>query len=347
LKIKVGVLGATGLVGQRFVQFLQYHPYFRITDLIASDKSSGKRYGEACSYDSGFSFKEKILSMDVKSIKDNIDCDMFFSALPSKNANKIENDLAKKGFRVLSNAGSHRMDEDVPLLIPEVNPDHIKLIDFQKKNRKTDGFIVTNPNCTTTQLVLALKPLNDAFGVKKLFVTSLQALSGAGYPGVKSLDIIDNIIPYIGGEEEKIEEETGKLLGRVHETGIKYADLKVTAHCNRVNVSDGHLECVSVELNEKPDIDTLKKVLKNFKGVPQKLGLPSAPKRPIVVMEDENRPQPRLDRNIENGMSCIVGRIREDALLDYKFIILGHNTIRGAAGGSILNAELLHAKKYI
>jgi aspartate-semialdehyde dehydrogenase len=239
------------------------------------------------------------------------------------------------------------MKGDVPLIIPEVNSKHLQLIPVQKENNKWDGFIVTNPNCTTTQLVLALKPLHDAFSVTKVTVTSMQALSGAGYDGVSSLDIIDNIIPYIEDEERKIEEETPKLLGDFEENGIIKAEIAISAHCNRVNVSDGHLECVSVSFDEETDIGSLKDALSNFASEPQALNLYSAPKHPVMVMEELDRPQPRLDKNMENGMASIVGRIREDPILDFKFLILGHNTIRGAAGCAVLNAELLVAKKYL
>lgn len=344
--MKVGVIGATGIVGQRFVQLLQGHPVFELTEVVASERSAGKTLSEACRHKIG-PMPESVAAMEVKGIGEDLNCELVFSALPSSVAGRVEKELARRGLVVASNASSHRMDKDVPLIIPEVNPEHLQLIEVQKRKRKTDGFIVTNPNCTTIQLVLALKPLHDAFTLEKVNVVSMQALSGAGYPGVASMSIIDNILPYIGGEEEKIEDEPLKLLGTVQGDGVVDADIVVSASCNRVNVSDGHLECVSVKLKEKTDVDSIKEVMRNFRALPQELKLPSAPEQPVVVMEEDDRPQPKLDRNIEKGMACVVGRVREDTVLDFKFLVLGHNTIRGAAGASILNAELLHAQKYI
>jgi aspartate-semialdehyde dehydrogenase len=345
--MKVGILGATGLVGGRFISLLQDHPEFLVTEVCASEKSQGKTYKEACRNIWGFAFSEDINSMEIKDWNSDLDCDLLFSALPGKEAGVIESDCAKRGYPVISNASSYRMESDVPLIIPEVNPQHLQLIETQKIHRNWDGFIVTNPNCTTIQLVLALKPLHDAFTVKKVAVASLQALSGAGYDGVSSLDIMDNVIPYIPGEEEKIQEETLKLLGNFKENSVVNADIQVSAQCNRVNVSDGHLECVYVAFDKKTDIDSLKDVLRSFSAEPQEMNLPSAPKHPIIIMDEQNRPQPRLDRNLENGMASIIGRIRTDPIFDYKFLVLGHNTVRGAAGGTILNAEFLCAKNYV
>lgn len=344
--MKVGVIGATGIVGQRFVHMLQSHPFFELAEIVASETSAGMRFSEACRYKIG-PIPQNVAEKEIKSIGQSLDCELVFSALPSSVAGKVEGDLARKGLVVASNASSHRMDEDVPLVIPEVNPEHLRLIEIQKQRRKTDGFIVTNPNCTTIQLVLALKPLHDAFILEKVNVVSMQALSGAGYSGVDSLDIADNVIPFIKGEEEKVEKETLKLLGTLQGSSVINADISVSASCNRVNVNNGHLECVSVKFKEKTDVESVREVMRNFRGFPQELKLPSAPKNPLVVMEEYDRPQPRLDKNVEGGMACVIGRIREDAILDFKFLVLGHNTIRGAAGASILNAELLHAQKYI
>lgn len=341
--MKVGVIGATGMVGQVFICLLHNHPFFELTEVAATDRSAGKPLSEACRYTS--SLPSKTASLEVKHIKEELDCDLVFSAVPSNVAGKIEDSLAEKGMVVASNAGAHRMDRDVPLVIPEVNPEHLALIEIQKKRR--DGYIITNPNCSTIQLVLALKPIHEAFTIKKVHVVTMQALSGAGYPGVASLDIIDNVLPYIENEEEKLETEPLKLLGKIENDCIAYEEMKISASCNRVNVSDGHLESVAVELEEGPDLETVKETMRKFKGVPQKLSLPSAPEHPLHVLEDPTRPQPRLDRNREKGMACTIGRVREDSVLDFKFLVLGHNTIRGAAGASILNAELLHAKGYL
>lgn len=335
--------GATGVVGQQFVYLLQDHPTFELTELIASERSKGKNYGDACNHKMGLPVSKSIAEKAVVGLEEDLDCELVFSALPSQVAGKIETRLAMDGLAVSSNAGAHRMEANVPLVIPEVNPDHFQLI----KHQKTDGFIVTNPNCTTSQLVLALKPLEDGFGLEGVLLTSMQALSGAGYPGVASLDVIDNVLPFIQGEEEKVESETLKLLGTLKEEKIVPADIAISASCNRVNVFNGHLECVSVKLKEKTTVEAIKDELRNFRGLPQKLKLPSAPPRPIIVMNSVDRPQPRLDRDIGQGMASVVGRIRKDVVLDFKFIVLGHNLIRGAAGASILNAELLHAMKYI
>lgn len=336
-------MGATGVVGQQFVYLLQNHPLFELTELIASERSRGKTYRDACNHKTGLSISESIAEKEVNGLEADLDCELLFSALPSQVAGKIEAKLARDGLAVSSNASAHRLESNIPLVIPEVNLDHFQLI----KHQKTDGFIVTNPNCTTSQLVLVLKPLEDSFGLEKVSVVSMQALSGAGYPGVASLDVIDNVIPFIQGEEEKVELETLKLLGKVKDGKIVPADIAISASCNRVNVLSGHLECLSVKLKEKTDVESIKDKLRNFNGLPQKLKLPSAPARPIIVMDAIDRPQPRLDRDIEKGMASVVGRIRKDVVLDFKLIVLGHNLIRGAAGASILNAELLHAMRYI
>ncbi|MBI3984829.1 MAG: aspartate-semialdehyde dehydrogenase [Candidatus Levybacteria bacterium] len=346
-KIPVGILGATGNVGQRFVQLLEGHPWFEVKFVCASEKSLGKRYEEIVNWKVSPRIPKDIAKLKVRLCVPDFNARVVFSALDSSVAGPIEEEFAKKGYIVISNSKNHRMDSDVPLLIPEVNPEHLDLINIQKTRFKGKGFIVTNPNCTTIGLTLALKPLQDAFGISRVSVVSMQALSGAGYPGVASLDAVDNVVPYIGDEEEKVETEPLKLLGSVGSGKINNAKMIISAHCNRVAVRDGHLESVTVELIKKPAIEDVVKAFKSFKGLPQKLNLPSAPADPIIVRTEEDRPQPVLDRDINNGMSVSVGRIRQSAIFDIKFTLLVHNTIRGAAGAAILNAELLKAKKLI
>jgi len=346
-KIKVGILGATGMVGQRFIELLQNHPWFEIAELAASEKSAGKAYQEAMQgrWKVSAEIPEKARKIMVKECKPNLDCKLIFSALDSSVAGAIEEDFAGNGYIVSSNSKNHRMDNDVPLLIPEVNPEHLSIIS-QQKRRFGKGCIVTNPNCAAMGLVIALKPLHTAFGLKKAFVTTMQALSGAGYPGFASLDILDNVVPYIGGEEEKIETESLKLLGKVKHNKFSFADIKISAQCNRVNVSDGHLEAVNAELIKKADLEEVKSAFRNFNPL-KKLSLPSAPNPPIIVREEIDRPQPKYDRDLGNGMAVSVGRIRKCNILDYRFLVLSHNTIRGAAGAAILNAELMKVEGYI
>ena len=347
-KIKTGILGATGTVGQRFVQLLQGHPWFEITALAASTASAGRPYGEVCRWKVSAEMPPAVRDMTVEECAPGLDCDLVFSALPGEVAGPIEEDLAAAGYFVSSNAKNHRLDPDVPLLIPEVNPDHIQAIDHQQRQRGWGrGFIVTSPNCSVTQLVLALKPLQDRFGLRTVMVTTLQAISGAGYPGLPSWDILGNVIPHIGGEEEKVEAEPRKLLGRLEGHQFQPAPMVISAQCNRVNTVEGHLEAVSVRLGRKAEVDAVVEALRSFAALPQELELPSAPRRPIVVREEVDRPQPRYDRDEQGGMAVVVGRVRECPVLDYKFVVLGHNTVRGAAGGSILNAELLVAKGYL
>ncbi len=346
-KIPVAVLGATGNVGQRFIQLLENHPWFEVAYVCASERSAGKKYKDVVSWKVSAQIPKNVANLTVRSCVPNFSATIAFSALDAEVAGPIEQAFAKKGFALISNTKTHRMDPLVPLLIPEVNPEHIKLIDIQKKNRKSKGFIVTNPNCTTIGLTMVLKPLQDAFGVKTVVVTTMQALSGAGYPGVPSLDIIDNIVPFIGGEEHKVETEPLKLLGTYASGAIQDAKINIAAHCNRVAVRDGHTESVTIEFIKKPTVEQVIKVLSGFKGLPQKLKLPSAPKNPIVVLQDENRPQPLLDRDRGNGMVVTVGRIRKSNVFDINLTLLVHNTIRGAAGAAILNAELLEAKGFI
>ncbi len=335
-KLRVGILGATGSVGQRFVALLSDHPWFTVTALAASEKSAGKYYKDAVNWKMTTPIPNDVGDLTVLEAYPPLPCDLIFSGLDASVAGEIEESFAKSGYPVISNSKNHRMDPDVPLLIPEVNADHIDIIPNQKKNRRyTTGFIVTNPNCSVVGLTIALKPLHDAFGVERVHVVTMQALSGAGFPGVASMDITDNVIPYIGGEEEKLETEPQKILS---------TPILISAQCNRVPVTDGHLEAVSVKLTKKATLEEIKEAFRSFRAQPQELHLPSAPDHPIVVLEEDNRPQPRLDRGMGNGMTVTVGRIRPCSLLDYKFIVLSHNTIRGAAGAAILNAELLYKK---
>jgi len=350
LRRKVAILAATGAVGQRFVQLLEGHPWFEIEVLAASERSAGKKYRDACNWTLESEMPPEIGEMtvvntNVQSMEKAGDVDLVFSALPGDLAGPVEEEFAVK-YPVLSKASAHRLEEDVPLLIPEVNPDHLALIPIQRRRRGWKGFVSTDPNCSTVQLAISLKPLM-AFGLRKVLVSTMQALSGAGYPGVASLDIIDNVVPYIPKEEEKLELETKKILGIFDGTKIQNAGIALSASCNRVNVKDGHLETVFVELEEKPSVEEVEKAFEEFRGEPQRLKLPSAPEKPIVVRKETNRPQPRYDRDAGNGMSIVVGRIRSDPVMTIKYLCLGHNTIRGAAGAGILSAELMAAKGYL
>src|SRR5580765_4869449 len=345
-KFRVGILGATGVVGQRFIQLLEGHPQFEVAALAASDRSQGKTYAGACTWRLPGDMPEAVKQTVVQPPAPPLDCDFVFSSLPTDVAKQAEEDFARAGYPVISNSSPHRMGADVPLLIPEVNPEHLELIDAQRTNREFNrGFIVTNPNCSAIAIVMALAPLHAKFGVTSCVVTTMQALSGAGYPGVPSLDATDNVIPFIGGEDEKVEAETRKLLGVASQGTIVDAEMKVSAQCNRVNVTDGHMASIRVALSKKATIDEIREALSSFTAEPQRLKLHSAPDKPIVVRNEIDRPQPRLDRDAGNGMSVTVGRIAADTVLDYRFVALGHNTIRGAAGAAILNAELLVAKE--
>jgi aspartate-semialdehyde dehydrogenase len=344
-KIPVGILGATGLVGQRLISLLADHPWFQVASLAASDSSVYKKYATAVRWQLPSEIPEPVQNMVVQP------CDpalvpqpLVFSALPSEVAGETEDKFAASGAVVSSNASTHRMDDDVPLVIPEVNAEHLDLITHQRARRNWTGYIICNPNCSTTHLVLALKPLADRFGLKRVSVTTMQALSGAGYPGVASLDILDNVIPYIGGEEEKLEQEPLKILGKMEGDRILPFATRISAQCNRVATRDGHLEAVSVEFVERPGPDEIIATFEGFRGVPQQLGLPTAPAQPLVVRREKDRPQVRLDRDFAQGMATVIGRVRECRVLDYKFVLLGHNTLRGAAGGTLLNAELLAAR---
>jgi aspartate-semialdehyde dehydrogenase len=347
-KLRVGILGATGVVGQRFIQLLEEHPQFEVTALAASDRSQGKAYAEACVWRLPGEMPESVKTILLRPCNPPLDCDVVFSSLPGDVAGQAEEDFARAGYPVISNSSSHRMDSDVPLIIPEVNPDHTGLINAQRLARGYDrGFIVTNPNCAAVAIVMALAPLHARFGVASCVATTMQALSGAGYPGVPSLDITDNVLPFIGGEEEKIESETVKILGRFSNETIEDADMLVSAQCHRVNVLDGHLAAVRVKLSQPASADEIRESLASFTALPQELRLHSAPAQPIIVRDEVDRPQPRLDRDAGNGMSVTVGRIAPDKVLDYRFVALSHNTIRGAAGAAILNAELLIARGFL
>jgi aspartate-semialdehyde dehydrogenase len=347
-RFRVGILGATGVVGQRFIQLLQNHPQFEVTALAASDRSQGKTFAEACAWRLPGEMPDAVKQIVVQAPAPPLDCDLIFSSLPGEIAIGAEPDFARAGYPVISNSSSHRMAADVPLLIPEVNPEHLELIDAQRTNRDYNrGFIVTNPNCSAIAVVLAVAPLHAKFGVTSCVVTTMQALSGAGYPGVPSLDATDNVIPFIGGEEEKVEAETRKILGTVNQGEILDPDMKVSAQCNRVNVTDGHMASIRMSFSKKASIDEVREALSSFRSMPQDLQLHSAPARPVIVRDEIDRPQPRLDRDAGNGMSVTVGRIMPDSVFDYRFVALGHNTIRGAAGAAILNAELLAAKGYL
>ena len=343
-KYRVGILGATGTVGQRFIQLLEGHPQFEVAALAASGRSQGKAYSEACSWRLPGDMPESVRGLKVQAPEPPLDCEVVFSSLPGDIARATEESFARAGYAVISNSSALRMDEDVPLLIPEVNHEHLAQLDTQKASRGLErGMIVTNPNCSTIMLALALAPLHARFGIESCVATTLQALSGAGYPGVPSLDAVDNVIPYIGGEEEKIESETLKILGRFEGGQIQHAPFKVSAQVHRVNVSDGHMAAVRVRLGRQATLEELREAFASFTSLPQELRLHTAPARPILVREEPDRPQPRLDRDAGRGMSVTVGRIFPDNVLDYRFVALSHNTVRGAAGAAILNAELLVA----
>ena len=346
-KWRAGVLGATGIVGQRLVHLLADHPWFELTEVAASERSSGKSYGEATRWHLESPMPDAARNLEVKGLEPRFECDFVFSALDSAVAGVAEEDFARAGYPVVSNSRNHRMDPDVPLLIPEVNAAHLDAIAVQQRLRGYDtGFIVTNPNCSTAGLVLVLKPLADAFGLEKIFVVTLQAVSGAGYPGVPSMDIHANVVPFISGEEEKMEIEPQKLLGRWD--GVRFVDagLGLSAHCNRVPVLDGHLECVSLSLKKIASLQEVREALRNFEVSVELASLPSAVRHPVVVLDEENRPQPRRDVNAGNGMAAVVGRVRECPLLDVKLTLLSHNLVRGAAGAALLNAELLAARGF-
>lgn len=341
-RIEVGILGATGMVGQHFIKFLQGHPWFDLKWLGASDRSSGKRYRDAMTWHLGV-VPESVAGMKVEDCKPGNAPRLLFSAMDASVATEIEQAFAQAGHVVVSNSKNHRMDRDVPLLVPEINPDHLKLVPGQQRARGWKGQIVTNPNCSTVVLTMGLAPLKQ-FGITKVIATTMQAISGAGYPGVASMDIMGNVIPFIGGEEEKMQQETQKILGDFRGDHVEPLAAKVSAHCNRVPVVDGHTVTVSVELSAKPSEADLRRAFDSYASLPQERNLPSAPARPVQYMEEANRPQPRKDVERERGMAAFIGRLRTCPVLDYKFIALGHNTVRGAAGAAVLNAELMHSE---
>jgi len=352
-KIPVGILGATGTVGQRFIQLLHEHPWFEVTWLAASDRSAGKLYPEAAKWNLATPIPAKIAAMKVSAAApDSTTPKLVFAALDATAAQQIEPAFAEAGHAVVSNSSAFRMAEDVPLIIPEVNGDHVLLIKKQKWYKKNGGFMVTNPNCSAIGLVLALAPLHRRFGIDKIFVATMQAISGAGYPGVPSMDILGNVIPYIAKEEDKMEAETRKLLGSLVESSLNGsrvidADLTLSAHCNRVAVEDGHTESVSLKLRKPATAEEIIEAWNEFRCLPQKLKLPTAPEQPVIYESAPDRPQPRLDRDRGRGMSAVVGRLRPCNIFDWKFTVLSHNTIRGAAGAAVLNGELLKAQGYL
>jgi aspartate-semialdehyde dehydrogenase len=346
-KIPVGVLGATGMVGQRFVQLLADHPWFELTAIAASDRRVGLRYGETCQWVLDGEMPDKASELIVQPTQPGLAARIVFSALPAEWAWEVEPELARAGYIVCSNASAFRTAQDVPLLIPEINHDHIQLLENQRKQRGWKGLIVTSPNCTTTGIAMPMKPLHDLFGVEKLFAVTMQAVSGAGYPGISYLDIEDNVIPYIGGEEEKIEQETRLLLGSMKAGRREPATISISAQANRVSVKEGHTVSLSVGFKRKPSLDEVINALINFQGCPEMPELPSSPKRILVVRDENDRPQPKRDRGVNAGMSISIGRIRECPLLDYRMVTVSHNTLRGAACGSILNAELLVVKGFV
>ena len=341
-KIEVGVLGATGMVGQSFIKFLEGHPWFEVTFCGASDRSAGKKYREATSWRLDESMPSRVGDLTVEECKPGNAPKLVFSAMDASVATEIERAFADAGHTVVSNSKNHRMESDVPLLVPEVNPDHLRLLPVQHTKRSWKGQIATNPNCATVSLTMGLGPLKQ-FGIERIIVTTMQAISGAGYPGVASMDIMGNVIPFIGGEEEKMEQETQKILGAFAGDHIDPLPAAVSAHCNRVPVVDGHIAAVSVAFKQKVTIADLRAAISGFNPLNGR-DLPSAPKVPVLYMEEENRPQPRRDALREKGMAATIGRLRPCKVLDYKFVCLSHNTIRGAAGAAILNAELMQSE---
>jgi aspartate-semialdehyde dehydrogenase len=342
-RIEVGILGATGMVGQQFVRFLQNHPWFEVKWLGASDRSAGKKYRDAAEWRLGGETPGSVAELVVEECKPGNAPRLVFSAMDASVAAEIEQAFARAGHVVVSNARNHRMEPDVPLLVPEINPDHLRIVPVQQRKRGWKGQIVTNPNCSTVVLAMGLAPLRP-FGITRVIATTLQAISGAGYPGVPSWDINANIIPFISGEEEKMQTETLKILGRLEGDRFEPLPARVSAHCNRVPVVDGHTVTVSVELSARPSEADLRAAFESFTSVPQERKLPSAPPRPVIYMHLPNRPQPRKDVERERGMAVFVGRLRSCPVLDYKFVALGHNTVRGAAGAAVLNAELMFSE---
>lgn len=341
--IDVAVLGATGTVGQKFIRLLENHPLFSVSELVASERSAGKSYAEAVAWKQETPIPTEVAGMVVKTLSAGLTSPLLFSGLDSSIAGDAETEYAAAGHTVVSNSANHRMDSAVPLIIPEINPDHFELV----KHQPCAGAIITNSNCSTMFLAMVLAPLDRRFGVDAVQVTTMQAISGAGYPGVASMDILGNVIPYIRNEEEKMEEEVAKILGRLDGDHVDVHPMTLSAQCNRVPVFDGHMEAVSIKFAETPTAEEIRSALVTFEGLPQERALPTAPQRPIVVLDQPDRPQPARDVWVEKGMSAVVGRIRPCNVLDFKMIVLGHNTVRGAAGAAILNAETYHALGYL
>jgi len=346
-KIPVGILGATGIVGQRFVQMLEQHPWFEVGWVAASDRSEGRPYGDAARWRLKTAIPERVAKMQVSPADPSGAPRIIFAALDASIAAELEPKFAEAGCAVVSNSSALRMQKDVPLVIPEVNADHIKLLECQAWRRKSGGFVVTNPNCSAIGLVMALAPLQQRFGLTTVMAVTMQAISGAGYPGVAALDILGNVIPYIAKEEEKMEEETLKLLGSLNGAGVTPGSFGMSAQCNRVAVEDGHTESVSVKFKNKARTDEIVAAWNDFRSLPQELRLPSAPEQPVRYLPLSDRPQPRFDADLGNGMTASVGRLRPCSVLDWKFTVLSHNTIRGAAGAALLNAELLKVQGYL
>ncbi len=345
--LRAAILGATGAVGQTFVRLLSRHPQFEVVSLVASERSAGKPYREAARWLQAETLDERIGGLVVDDVDAAPDAHVVFSGLDASVAGDVEADWARRGYAVVSNARNYRLDPTVPLLIPEVNPDHVALVDRQSwagaDGAPSGGFIVTNPNCSTVGLVMALKPLDDAFGVQAVHVVTMQALSGAGYPGVASLDALGNVVPFIGGEEEKMAVETRKLLGTLGPDGVVDSEVVVSAQCHRVPVVDGHLEAVSVRLAGRPSAADVTAALREWKNPLAGRDLSTSPETPILVTDDPSAPQPRTHVHLGGGMTVTVGRVQDCPVLGVKFVVLSHNTVRGAAGGAILNAELLAA----
>ncbi len=354
-KINVGVLGATGMVGQNYISLLADHPWFKVNHLAASPRSAGKSYGEAVTgrwqmvADVPVPIKNLTVSTlnEIDLVQEN--CRFVFSALGTDVAREYEERYAAAGIPVVSNASAHRQTPDVPMVIPEINHHHLEIIPIQQRSRGWDrGFIVVKPNCSLQSYMTPLYTLFEKFGLKRAIITTMQAVSGAGHPGVSSLDITDNVVPFIAGEEEKSENEPPKILGTIQGSVIKnFNELKISVHCNRVPVLHGHTACVSVEFERKPTREEIMRAWNDFSGISSKYDLPSSPERAIIYREEPNRPQPRLDRDAGDGMTVVVGRLRECNVLHYRFVGLSHNTVRGAAGGGILNGELLVAMGYL
>jgi aspartate-semialdehyde dehydrogenase len=345
-KMEVGILGATGMVGQHFIRFLENHPWFEVTWLGASERSSGKPYCDAAKWNLCGIAPRRIAEMKVHKASPNSEeriPRLLFSAMDASVATEIEQAFATAGHVVVSNSKNHRMDPDVPLLVPEVNGDHLRILEAQRRRRGWSGAIVTNPNCSTVTLTMALGPLRR-FGITNVIATTMQAVSGAGYPGVPSMDILGNVVPFVGGEEEKMQQETQKILGTASLDSIQPLDARVSAHCNRVSVIDGHTVTISVKFERRASAIEIIAALNEFRGLPQEKQLPSAPAQPVQYMVEPDRPQPRRDAERERGMACFVGRLRECPVLDWKFVSLAHNTIRGAAGAAVLNAELMYSQ---